>query len=63
MRFVCQNDKCRRVFEASRFWARYCSDACRQAAYEGRKRAIEEPADARSIDGQSVSVNVNKRKL
>ena len=54
MRFKCQNDKCGQEFEASRFWARYCSDACRQAAYEGRKKASEELTDEESVDTQSV---------
>ena len=63
MKFVCQNEKCGRVFEASRFWARYCSDACRVAAYTKRKKASEELSDQRFVDSQSVSFPVNKIKL
>jgi hypothetical protein len=65
MKFVCENEKCGRVFEASRFWARYCSDACRQAAYEKRKKDSEELANQGFADSQnvSVSISVNKRKL
>lgn len=36
MKFTCE--KCGREFEASRFWARYCSDTCRQMAYDQRQR-------------------------
>jgi hypothetical protein len=61
MIFICQNEKCSREFEASRYWARYCSDACRVAAYEKRKKASEVLTDQRAVDSQSVSVN--KRKL
>jgi hypothetical protein len=60
MKFTCQNEKCRREFEASRFWSRFCSNACRQAAYEKRKKAKEELADQIFVDSQSVSVNKSR---
>jgi hypothetical protein len=62
MRFVCQNESCGNEFEASKYWARYCSDACRVAAYERRKKAIEKPHQKSTVDSLSVSLNVNKGK-
>jgi hypothetical protein len=61
MKFTCQNEKCRREFEASRFWARYCSDACRVAAYEKRKKSSGDLTNQKSVDGQSVSVNKSRQ--
>ena len=63
MKFVCQNERCGREFEATRFWARYCSDACRVAAYERRKKANENSEPQMTVDTQSVSLDVNNRKL
>ena len=63
MKFICQNEKCGREFEASKYWARYCSNACRVAAYERRQKATENSEHQMMVDTQSVSLGVNKRKL
>jgi hypothetical protein len=63
MKFICQNENCGREFEASRFWARYCSDACRVAAYERRKKATEKAEELPTIDSQSVRLSVNKTRI
>lgn len=36
---TCENASCRKVFRTSKPFARYCSDACKQAAYRERKSA------------------------
>ncbi len=41
---TCQYEKCGKQFESERFWARYCCDSHRQAAYEQRKKEADQPA-------------------
>ena len=53
MKFICQH--CEREFEASKYWARYCSDACRVAAYEKRKKANEKPETEKAVDGLAAN--------
>lgn len=36
MQFICVN--CGRKYEASKFWSKFCSSPCRQAAYNSRLR-------------------------
>jgi hypothetical protein len=56
MKFICQN--CEREFEASKYWSRYCSNACRVAAYEKRKKANEKPETQKTV----VGLTVNKKR-
>ena len=56
MKFICQNEKCGQEFEASRYWARFCSDACRVASYEKRKKEAEKSERREVVDGQTVDV-------
>ena len=43
---TCQYDKCRKQFQASAFWARYCCQSHRQLDYVQRKAGKEQQKQA-----------------
>jgi hypothetical protein len=53
MKFICEH--CGREFEATKYWAKYCSDACRVAAYKKRKKASEQLETDKAVDGLTAN--------